>query len=52
MDDAIIRRAYELAPLSRSLDEVRSKLRREGYFQIDAHFSSGTLRKELTKLLM
>jgi hypothetical protein len=46
-----IERAYQLAPTSASLEEVRNKLRREGYAQVDAHLSGRVIRCDLAKLL-
>jgi hypothetical protein len=46
----IVERAYQIAPESQNLDEVRAKLRREGYIQIDEHLSGPTLRNALKKL--
>lgn len=46
-----IERAYQLARESRTLEEVRQKLRREGYTQVDEHLSGGVIRSELKKLL-
>lgn len=47
----IVQRAFELAPQSMSIDEIRAKLMREGYASIDAHLQGGSLRKDLKKLL-
>ena len=46
-----VERAFQLAKESASLDEVRQKLRREGYTQVDEHLSGGRIRFELKKLL-
>jgi hypothetical protein len=46
-----VERAFQLAPGSASLDELRSKLRREGFAQVDDHLSGGTIRAELKRLL-
>ena len=46
----IVERAYQLAPECFNLDEVRAKLRSEGYTQIDDHLSGPTLRNALKKL--
>ncbi len=46
-----VERAFELARESTSLEEVRKKLRREGYSQVDEHLSGGAIRSTLKKLL-
>ena len=46
----LVERAYQLAPASFDLGEIRSKLRREGYTQIDEHLGSPSLRSALKKL--
>jgi hypothetical protein len=43
----IIERAFELARLSSSIDEVRQKLRREGYAGVEAHLAGPQIRREL-----
>ena len=48
----IIERAFELATESTSLVEVRQKLKREGYVQIDAHLLGRHIRGQLTKRLL
>jgi hypothetical protein len=45
-----IERAFELARGSTSIEEVRGKLRREGYLQVDAHLSGSRIRSDLRKL--
>jgi hypothetical protein len=46
-----VERAFQLAPASASVEEVRAKLRREGYAQVDEHLSGGMIRSELKRLL-
>lgn len=46
----IIERAFELAPLCNSLDDLARKLDREGYPSVHAHLKSPTLRGQLKKL--
>ena len=46
-----VERAFQLAPVSGSLEELRSRLRREGYAQVDEHLSGPSIRRELTKRL-
>lgn len=45
-----VERAFQLAPECRSIDELRSKLSREQFSNIDAHLQ-GSLRRDLRKLL-
>lgn len=47
----IIERAFQLASDLSSVDEIRARLKREGYPQVDAHFSSKTFRNELIRAL-
>ena len=47
----IIERAYQLAGESKSVDDVRSKLQREGYFNVEAHLRGPQIRGELMRLL-
>ncbi len=46
--DTIVR-AFELARSSRTIDEIRSGLRREGYSNVDAHLAGPTIRADLKK---
>ena len=45
-----VERAFELAPECRTIDELRSKLVKEGHSNIDAHLQ-GSLRRQLKGLL-
>jgi hypothetical protein len=45
-----VERAFQLAPECRSMDELRAKLSREQFSNIDAHLQ-GSLRRDLRKLL-
>lgn len=45
-----VERAFQLAPACRSMPEVRAKLVREGFTQVDMHLQ-GSLLRELRKLL-
>jgi hypothetical protein len=47
----IIERAYQLAIECCSVDEVRHKLQREGYFNVEAHLRGPQIRGELMRLL-
>lgn len=48
----IIERAYELAPTSDSLDDVKKQLSMEGYTQVDAHLGGPKIRADLRKLMV
>ena len=50
MEIGIIERAFQLAPESHSIEEVRAKLQKEGYANVDGHLARGALRKDLAKL--
>jgi len=47
----IIERAFQLAPECQTVVEVRNKLSREGYLQVDAHFSGRLIKKEIAQRL-
>ena len=47
----IIERAFELAPDCRSIVEVRDRLRREGYFHVDAHLGGRLIKSEIKQRL-
>ena len=47
----IIERAFALAAECRSVDEVRQRLKREGYLQVDAHLSGRQIRSEIVSRL-
>lgn len=47
----IIERAYQLAGECGTVDEVRKRLRREGYFDVEAHLRGPQIRGELMRLL-
>jgi hypothetical protein len=51
METDIIARAYQLASECSNLEQVRLKLRREGYANVDAHLSSRQLRDDLKMIL-
>ena len=46
---SIIERAFQPAPLCTSLEELRLRLKREGFEQIDAHLSGKQIRADLAK---
>ena len=45
-----VERAFQLAPECQRMDQLRSRLQREGHTQIDAHLQ-GSLRRQLKALL-
>ena len=45
----IVERAFQLASDCKSLDELKDRLKREGYMSIDAHFSGASIRSDLRK---
>ena len=47
----VIERAYELAQLSANVEEIRSRLRREGYSNVDAHLGGRKIRSDLVKII-
>jgi len=47
----IIERAFQLAAGSESVDQIRSKLRKEGYSNVDAHLAGPRIRSDLVKLI-
>jgi len=48
----IIERAFELAHASTSIDDIRKTLRREGYFNVDAHLEGRSIKADLKKRLI
>jgi hypothetical protein len=52
MDDTnVIERAFQLAPECTSIDELKRKLIREGYIQVNAHLSGRLIRSQISPLL-
>ena len=47
----IIERAFQLAPECQSVIEVRARLRREGYFHVDAHFGGRLIKSQIKQRL-
>ena len=48
----IIERAFQLAPASTSVDDIRKALRQEGYSNVDAHLGGASIKAELKKQFM
>jgi hypothetical protein len=51
MEIGIIQRAFELAPACRTVEEVRFKLKREGYSAVDDHLAGASVQKDIKRLL-
>ena len=47
----IIERAFQLAGGSDNVDQIRAKLRKEGYSNVDAHLAGPKIRADLVKLI-
>lgn len=47
----IIERAFEIAPECGSIDELKRRLMREGYLQVNAHLSGRQIRRDLLQRL-
>jgi hypothetical protein len=47
----VVQRAFELAPGSADLEEIRKALKDEGYSNVDAHLAGPSLRNDLKKRL-
>lgn len=47
----VIERAFELAPECGSLAELKRRLIREGYFQVEAHLSGRQIKSQIMPLL-
>jgi tRNA G26 N,N-dimethylase Trm1 len=45
----IIERAFQLAPGSTSIEEIRKALRQEGYSNVDAHLEGASIKADLKK---
>jgi hypothetical protein len=47
----VVERAFQLAPDSANVEEIRTRLRKEGYANVDAHLMGRKLRSDLVKLI-
>ena len=47
----IIERAFQLALDSANVEEIRTRLRKEGYFNVDAHLMGRKIRSDLVKIM-
>jgi hypothetical protein len=51
METGTVKRAFQLASECSTLDEIRARLKREGYSNVTEHLSGNVIRKDLSKLL-
>jgi hypothetical protein len=47
----VIERAYQLARTSADVEQIRLKLRKEGYSNVDAHLAGPKIRSDLIKII-
>ena len=47
----IIERAFQLAQVSATVDEIRARLQKEGYFNVDAHLMGRKIRSDLVRVM-
>jgi hypothetical protein len=47
----VIERAFQLAEQSATIEEIRTRLRREGYSNVDAHLMGRKIRSDLVKII-
>ena len=47
----IVERAFQLAPKSASVEEIRKALRDEGYASVDAYLAGPSIRSDLKQRL-
>ena len=47
----IVERAFQLAQDSANVEEIRTRLRKEGYFNVDAHLMGRKIRSDLVKVM-
>ena len=50
-DVNIIERAFQIAPECGSVDEVKKRLVREGYFNVSAHLAGRQIRSQIAERL-
>jgi hypothetical protein len=51
MQTGIIERAFQLAGQAANVEEIRSRLRKEGYSDVDAHLMGRKIRSDLVKVI-
>jgi len=47
----VIKRAFEIAPECGSMEEVKRRLIKEGYLQVNAHLSGYLIRRQILALI-
>ena len=47
----IIERAFQLAQDAANVEEIRTRLRKEGYSNVDAHLMGRKIRSDLVKVI-
>lgn len=47
----IIERAFQLAELAANIEEIRAKLSKEGYSNIDGHLMGRQIRADLVRVM-
>jgi hypothetical protein len=47
----IIERAFQLASQSANVEEIRNKLRQEGYSNVDGHLMGRQIRADLVRVI-
>ncbi len=46
-----VERAFQLAEHCVTVDEIRTKLKKEGYSNVDAHLTGGAIRSDLARTI-
>jgi hypothetical protein len=46
-----VERAFQLAPECKSLDELKSRLKKEGFSNVDEHLAGGQIKAGLRNVL-
>ena len=47
----IVERAFQLAKEANTIEEIRAKLKQEGYSNVDGHLIGPLLRADLTRII-
>jgi hypothetical protein len=47
----VVERAFQLAPESTDVEQIRKTLKEEGYLNVDAHLAGPSIRNDLKKRL-
>ena len=51
MEVGTIERAFQLAPECTTIDDIRFKLKREGYSEVDNHLQRSSIQRDLKRML-